>query len=87
MDPVDNRLAPVTPRRRAGRPTIEEIAQRPPPTIARTDPDTGRLRCPHCGRPTLMRHSSGPRKSDGGLPHRCDSCGYRCVRIVTLAPL
>jgi DNA-directed RNA polymerase subunit RPC12/RpoP len=83
MDPVQNRQA--TPRRR-GRPSAEEIAARPPPTPAQTDPATGRTRCPYCGKPTLAV-ADHPRKADGAQPHRCTSCGYRCARLVLLAPL
>lgn len=83
MEPVQNRLA--TPRRR-GRPSAEEVAQRPPPSPARLDPATGRTRCPHCGKPTLASYGT-PRKADGGIPHRCDACGYRCVRVVLLSAL
>jgi predicted RNA-binding Zn-ribbon protein involved in translation (DUF1610 family) len=84
MDPVLNRTA--NPRRRTGRPTSEEVASRPPPVPARTDPATGRTLCPHCGRPTLSVDGHA-RKSDGGTPYRCSACGYRCVRIVVLGVL
>lgn len=82
MEPVQNRLA--TPRR--GRPSAEEVAARPAPQPARTDPTTGRIRCPHCGKPTLASYGS-QRKTDGGIPHRCGACGYRCVRLVVLDAL
>jgi predicted RNA-binding Zn-ribbon protein involved in translation (DUF1610 family) len=72
--------------RRRGRPTAEEIAARPAPAPAKVDPNTGRIRCPNCGRPTLSVDGT-PRKSDGATPHRCGSCGYRCARIVLLGAL
>ena len=85
MQTPDNRLAATITRRR-GRPSSDDIAARQLPTPAAVDPSTGRTRCPLCGHPTLVADGK-PRKSDGGISHRCTTCGHRCTRLVMLAPV
>jgi len=69
---------PLNRSRRVGRPTVEAIAMRQPPSRLLLDP-TGRRRCPSCGESGVRRDGS-PYK-DGSAPMWCPSCGMRGVEL------